>query len=235
MAFKKEQILKLALDNKALRPHLLALMGESEARKKTAGALWLREFATGKDPEAILKKFRERDFKELQNQTIKNLNEQFEFELKEQKETKAFTAYKLRAEKLESLKKEALAAVERKFQPLIDENERRFKESEKETTQIKAEKEKNLQEEIKAIKDAKPDLPEKLEGALRDRMAYAGSFAPKLYVEKLSKLPLTKTEAETLAWEVGQKGDKWSPTVLAVPIGQEGKIEGWYLFGWSAE
>jgi len=241
---KKAEILKLALENRDLRPHLLSLLSRSEAREKVPGVLWLREFVPEKDPDKALKKLRERDFKAIQERAIKDLKESPEgdligAELSEESFVSRLErkgkVLKFKAKELERLKKEAILSIERKFQPLIEENQKKISDWEKEKKDQKEFQKKLLQESIQKIKNSEPDLPEKMEGDLQFLMTHAGNFAPKLYLEKLSKVPLSKPEAEALAWTLGKGGDRESPTAYAVPVGKGDEIEGWYLFGWVAE
>ncbi|MBD3261663.1 MAG: hypothetical protein GF334_08290, partial [Candidatus Altiarchaeales archaeon] len=68
----KKKIIKKAMENPELRTHLLSILLKNKMGK-TAGALWLEEYVTDKDPEKALKKLRERDFKDLQKMAIEEI------------------------------------------------------------------------------------------------------------------------------------------------------------------
>jgi len=233
----KAKIIKTALKNKGLRPHLLNILLK-QAMDKTVGSVWLEEFVEGKDPEKGLKKVRERDFKELKKRALETMKreeipEKLQFsEASKRKEE----VLKFRLQEIERLKKEAVASVERKFESMLKEAQTQLEEWQKEGKKIKEEAAKLLQKQLKEIQAQTPTPIEESEGTpLADYIASSGNWAPKFTVEKVSTVPVTKVEAQTTARRLGQDFDRWSNVALAVPVGKDDEIEGWILSAWSAE
>lgn len=231
----KRKIIKLALSNEKLRPHLAALLFQQEIVKKGDG-VWLEEFIEGEDEEKALEKLREKDLEKLKERAIEKVKQDQKLEkvVLSQDQSLRGEALHVRLKKIKELRDRALSSIEKKFSPLIKEAEKQVKEYEKEIEKEKNKKTKELDKKIDEIKKFKQELPEdQPPGPLQDLLLSEPGWSQKFNLIKLTTRPVAKKEAEALARGSGLEMKLTDQDVLVVPIGEKDKIEGWCLFTWS--